>query len=415
MSNQYLRLLCLFIVLAVGCKKKNKEDVQIMLNTPAASGNNILLSWEPSTNELLQGYLVYRISDTANKGAAEVFAVDRNTTTFTDTGAPAPYIQYYVAAQVGGNATAQSNKQVYRYDNINFLYLTPKGVLVDKDSSEAYVYSSNGDIALYDLNSRMLIRKLSTNSTIGFCCLGVYEGHQELYVPRTDGYLSILDAQTLEQVDEVNVGAPLYSVSYHNGTLFIAEENGGYILAAYDRTTGRRLSLVYNSDKQRSVVLPGTNTAIASISTYGSINRYLYDDKEGFVDRSSSGMPVGYPLIWYTNMELFPGSSKMIVSAEGIILKETGAYDNRLTRNGQLFNSFDIDLVNQHVYASCTAKVVNTYALADYKLQNSTVTRGYPVKVFSYDGKLFSISTSKPIIKGNSLETMGMYTFIEQL
>lgn len=404
------------------CKKdKNKtvntsSSTEIVMATPTVAGNIATISWSKLNNDSLVSYMLVRVTDTTVSTSQSTMykILDKSVTQITDTLPLTPYAQYYVMAQLPATSyprSITSNKVKYSRTDISFMSIIPKDVLYDRSSRQLYIYSASGDIAIYDVAGKSIVKQIATTANIGFCDIGTYNGRKELYVPRTDGWLFIYDAQTLDQIDQINVGTQLFCVVYANGILFVSNySSSSDNIVSYNRADKKLVSKTYGSSASRLKLIPGSNLEFLTINYSSQITRYIFDNRGTYVSQQS-----GYPANTALSAEIFEmyaDGSHFITSAAGTIVNKSLAYVSTLPHGNIAFTSFDFDNTNNLIYAGCSTKAIKTYAMDNYQLTKTINTMGYPVKVFYDNGEIISVSSNS----GNpySGSSSQLYTFIER-
>lgn len=413
MSSKPIFYLTLFAIILSGCKKIKQQANSITLDPPVVSGNKVTLHWSPLLSGSLTRYQIVKITDSTSPQTTETFYVEKGTTEYTDTLSLSPYAQYAVYAQSNAGGAIASNKQMVTRTDIDFIHITPLGVVVNKDAGKAYIYSSVGDIVLCDLSTKKPIRQIAAAATTGHCCLGTYNGRQELYVPRTDGWLFIYDAATLDQVDQINIGIAAYGVAFSNGRLFVNQDQYGQFLVI-NRATKAIYVQNHIDGNMRLVPMPGANASVIGVSMYSTITRLTYSLADNFVYRYASALPTTTNV--FDLVDVFPDAKRVMASSEGIITDTALQYLATLPHGDMRYTSFDFNPAANLIYAACTTQVVHTYDMNSYQFIAPQSTRGYPFKVICNNGALLSVSTCRPMFINYDQPTQEpMYTFLEQL
>lgn len=429
MNTKTLLAITLAMVCFFSCKKSNNNDVtpiysdKVVLEPIKVTGNIATLNWSVLNNDSLQSYFIYRTTDStsAQQIAAYYKRVDKGTNKLIDTLPMAPYVQYYVVAQMSSTSTypyynnnvKQSNKQAYARTDIDFLSFTPMDVLYDKDNHQLYAYSSAGDIAIYNMQSKKFIKKITTNATIGYCDLGIYNGKTELYVPRNDGWLFIYDATTLTQIDQINIGTSITSTVYNSGVLFISTSSYNNNFATYSRATKALITQTgyYSSNNVRMKKIPNTNTEFLGIDGSSQVYDYIFDNNGKYLSQKSNSI---YPNMGYNSsslLEIFPDGSNFITSNTGIIIGRDLKYVSTLPHGNISYMSFCFDISARLIYAGCSIKTIQAYSMDNYQLVKTINTQGYPTKIFYDNGAIISVSSTS---SSSSYYYPTGYAFIEQ-
>jgi hypothetical protein len=325
----------------------------------------------------------------------------------------APYVQYYVVAYLS-SATADvptSNKETYVRTDIAFMTLSPMDAIFDRPNQQLFIYSSTGQIAVYNLQSKKCTNQIATNATIGYCDIGPYNGVEELYVPRSDGWLFIYNASTLAQIDQINVGVPLIGVANSNGILYMCSSTNINVIS-YSRATKAQIVEAPVNTIGRIKLIPNTNSQLVGICGSTEIYRLLFNSGGGYV--SFKWLSPVSSAISPSIVEMFPNGTEFITSSFGSIYDTSLTYVATLPHGNVSYTSFDFDTTDQLIYAGCTTKTILSYSMNTYILANTINTQGYPAKVFYNNGAVLSVSTNyEPQPYAGSSATV--YAFVEQL
>ena len=415
-ATKFLPISIVAILAFFGCRKPSNNNLSatdITLSAPKVSGNLVTLTWTKLNNDSLLSYQIIRVTDTSTNQYSVYQTVDKNTTQFTDTLPLSPYVQYYIIGQlsVTGPRTIISNKQVFARTDINFVHLAPMDALLDRTTHQLYIYSANGAIAIYDLQTKKSTRQIATDATIGYCALGTFNGVKELYVPRNDGWLFIYNATTLEQIDQINVGGQVTSVVYNDGKLFVCgPASSTKNLVSYDRASKTVISTDPVNNNTHIKLFAGTNSELLSITSYNQFNDIKFDATGKYVSQNIAYLSGGNasPDLF----EIFPDGTKFITSSSGSVFNDSLKYVVTLPHGTISFTSFDFDNANNLIYAGCSTKTIQAYSTDNYQLKKTITTLGYPSKVFYDNGSVISVSVS--YLYPLSYPITAPYVFVEQ-
>lgn len=410
----------LFVIAAIcfiSCRKSsnnNLSSTKIVLDAPKVSGKIITLNWSKLVSDSLESYTLVKVTDTINSQSTMSLVIDKNITTFTDTMPLAPYVQYYVVANVLTRSYYAtpiiSNKQTCTRTDISFIATSPTDAIYDRSTHMMYIYNSTGDINIYDVQNKKSVLKVNVNATIGYCDLGTYNGVRELYVPRSDGWLFIYDATTLKQIDQINVGSPLGCVVSNNGKLFMSGNSNSAALASYDRATKALVSQTYLWDNPRLKLIPNSNSEFFGIGS-GTSQAYYYKFDNGGVYVSQLTQYLNNYYLSPGIFEVMPDGNSFISTSAGIIVNKSLAYVASLPHGNMNFTSFDFDNTNRLIYAGCQVQSIQAYSMDTYLLSKTIGTQGFPFKVFYDNGAIISLSLTSYQYSYNGYP---VYTFVEQ-
>ncbi len=399
------------ILCLCSCKKTSNNIVvsdKIVLATPTVSGNKITLRWSKLNNNALISYSLKRMTDTTNTQAITSINVVANDTEYTDTLTLNTYVQYYVVANIFSSASIVSNKETYARTDVDLIALTPVDALYDKVDNKICVYSTKGDIAVYDVASKKMIKQIATQANVGYCDLGIYNGKEELYVPRSDGWLFIYDVVTLNQTDQINIGSSVYSVTYNNGILFISgnNTNSNDIIFSYSRATKLMISYQNSVNNVRVKLRPGSNSAFLGLDNYDNFYACRFDNAGYFLSQRY-GYLNSYTT-YVSSFEIFQGGNSLISAPDGVIVDSNFNYVSSLPHGSNTLNTFAFDSSVGLIYAGTNLKAIQAYSMSNYQLTQTINTLGYPVKIFYNNDSLISVSTNI-----SPYSTSTIYSFIE--
>ncbi len=414
----FMRQLYLFPFLALlavlsSCKKEEDGPQvfsdKIVLRDPELRADSLALTWSQLDNTAFQEYTVLRrISPTDQGQILNPYYPALKATRFIDKDVPyAPYVEYEVQGRLSAGQPIISNRVSYQRPEIKTLNLRPFDVQFDRQRRQLYFFDKTGVISLYDLATKQLSRSLSTAATIGYCDFGTYQGVGELYVPRNDGWVFVYNAQTLEKIDQINVGSAASCVVANNGLLFVSTASTtssyGYYyrpLRVYSRAGKNLIAEAGSETSSRFKRVPNTTTDLIELTLNSSpVDQHYYGFTAGgtptanFADRYHGDYPIDASLF-----EIFPNGSKYITSTAGAIFTKDLVYEASLPKGNLTFTSFDFDAAGQAIYAGTATKSVEVYATNGYTHQRSFKTKGYPYRIFQ-DGSngVLCVSSVTPV------------------
>jgi hypothetical protein len=399
-------VLCLVAFVFVSCKKANTSDPIALTHT--ISGNVITLKWSPIDESSVTGYYITR---TDSFFGEKTFTTNAKTTTLIDTLPPSPTISYSLVATGGGN---RSNVVRITRSDVAFTDVTPYDALYDQVSQEIYVYSKDGKMQVYDVNTKKWVRSASWGSGIGYCDIGIYNGSKELYVPRSDGWLFIYDAATLTKTGQISVGTALYGVSYNHDVLYICGTAGNTSSISVLSYSRKYMSKVAQqdggSDITRLKLVPGTHSEFFAISGH-YLGNYKFDSLGNAVSQKYGTATGTYPVS--SIFEAFPDGNKLISNNTGCIYNKNLDYETVLPHGFSAFTSFCFDNAGQLIYAGCKEKQIQAFFTNNYQLAKTVKTEGIPFKVFFNNGSVLCVSTA-PVFNGAYYGALSSTTFVEQ-
>lgn len=403
-----LNLLLGLVLLCVACSKNDTTPVapeiptevsvdKIVLNDPVVEGDSIKLSWSALTSANFYAYVIMR-RDYLEGAFTQVgdIIVDNNKTTAFDVNIPySPEVSYQIIGQNYNAPSVLSNTVSYKTSGINLLDISPFDVIYRDEEQLLYFFEKSGRISLYDLNTDKIINQIETQATIGYADIESFEGRQELYVPRNDGWIFVYDALTLEKITQITVGLESTCVVSQNNILYVSTSAWtNRPLKVYQRADRKLIAETGDYDRTRFRKIPGSTTQLIEITlNVGPTGQYFYEfTKEGVPVKYATDIYHGdYPLDAGI-FAFFPDGSKYITANTGSIYTIDLLYDKSLPRGNLLYTDFCFDNAGQSLFAATTGKSIEIYATANYDHMKSVKTKAYPYKIFKTDTGLLSVS-----------------------
>jgi hypothetical protein len=411
-------LLCTILSGAfTSCKKENTSTGggpapivytdKIVLSDLQAGYDSVVLNWSKLNNPKFIRYMIirrnYKSPDPNTYSYNDVIDDISNAATvkFTDRAVPvAPYLEYQVIGVVQDTGTyynyayVYSNVIPYERPELKRFYFNIKDVLPDVPNHRCYVIGADsGKISILDYQYRSISKEIITNATLGFSALGDFNGVQELYVPRNDGWLFIYNANTLDKVDQIKAGIKCNSVVYNNGKLFIVADTGyyNYAVKVYDRATKSLITFTGLTEGPEHIVLvPGSNTKLFGISSY-----YLFS-----VEYDANGHYVTWTDVNYSSsygymrcFEALPNGQGLITSTKGSIYSASLILVQNLPYGNYQYSSFTFNSPFTSIFTGCSNyKTIVEYSYPGYSEKRTYPCMGYPSAVFIDDTSLISLS-----------------------
>jgi len=401
----------LLLLTIFSCQKEESDEPKsfsdkIVLQDLEITGDSIKLTWSKLDDASLREYQVIRREEANGPQTIlnsrfynPIGSLPNNK--FTDEAVPyVPTLEYQVVGVLSSGQNISSNIVTYNRPNIKTISATPFDVQFNSQRQVLFFFESDGKISQYDLNKSQLVKSIKTDATIGYCDFATYNGTPELYVPRNDGWVFIYNAETLEKIDQFNVGSTATCVVANNDLLFISANSSSWPyrpLRVYSRASKTLVSQTndYNSIT-RLKRIPNTDTDLLGITANGgSSNQYYSFSSKGVLLSQFQGYS-NYPLD-ANIFELFPSSRKYLSSSSGIIYSNTLAYEASLPKGNLVYTSFYVDPAEQYIYAGTTTKSVEVYTTNNYVQTRSIKTKAYPFRLFSNGSNgLLCVSSTTP-------------------
>jgi hypothetical protein len=407
------------LTLLVSCDKNdnllpdiipNSYSNKLVLNDLKITGDTVKLTWSKLDTLKFAGYLIIRkeekgiVIDPSDYSGSNVIArvYDPNVTSYIDKNIPmSPYLEYQVIGLLTSNYYSYnyifSNSKTYERPNIKVFKFNVLDILPDLSNNRFYFIEKNGGkISILNYQNLTIEKSITTNATIGYCSIGTYNNVRELYVPRNDGWVFVYNAETLEKIDQIDIGHPSSCVVNNNGKLFISTDAWtNKPLKVFSRATKQLISENGDFDQTMLRIIPNSNTEIIEVTINigpTDLDYYKFDSNGNFQIHSDDWYHGDYPL--NANIfQFFPNGTKFITSSEGAIYDVNMNYLNRLPKGDYSFSDYAFNSNSSQIYCSCSnSKAIVSYSLPDYVKVNEYKTKGYPYKIFRKENVLICIS-----------------------
>lgn len=388
------------------CSSSNDDITEVTVTTPVIENKinltsnysdtteMVSLKWTLSGNDTYNSYKIVR-SDSQNGVQSEIGYSNPNQFTFTS-GIPfSPYVEYQIIGIKTNGEEVKSNIIKIERPEIKLLNLKTFDAQFDKNSGKLYLLDTDGKIAIYDVNTSSVTHQISTNATLGYSDLGIYNGSVELYVPRNDGWVDIYDGNDLTLKGQVNFGMPLISTVYHNGILYSSSSNSNYnVIKSASRNTKTIVSqspqLYYNSGRMKKSV--GTSVQLYTITQNISpvdMDLYNFDLNGNYISHQDDSYHGDHPLN-HKIFETFP-DGRIITASSGSVYNSEMIYQNDLPSGNSKLSSFDFD--SNSIIAGSANKTIEFYNINSYTKTKTINTKKFPYKVFNYNNKVVCVSS----------------------
>jgi len=397
-------LVILFAYFSIFSCSSSNDDITEAVTTPPVienkinlasnyfdSNESISLSWTLSGGNTYDHFKILR-SDSQNNQQSEIGTNYGNQFTFNSTVPFTSYLEYQIIGIKSNGEQVKSNIIKLERPEIKVLNLKVFDAQFDKNTGRLYLMDNDGKIGIYDVNTGSITHQINTNAVLKYSDLGIYNGSTELYVARKDGWVDIYDGSNLTLKDQVNFGFELVSTMYHNGKLY-GSGSGYNRVKCVDRATKAMVSQSpesYNGRMKKSI---GTSVNLYTISqnmTPTDMNMFIFDLNGNFVNHQSDSYHGDHPLN-YRIFETLP-DGRIVTSGAGAVYNSQMVYLNNLPSGNSKLTSFDVD--SNSIIAGNMAKTIEFYNLSSYTKTKTINTKKYPFKVFNYNNKVVSVSST---------------------
>ncbi|MCY0970815.1 hypothetical protein [Chryseobacterium wangxinyae] len=394
-------------LLIYSCGSSNDDITEVVVTPPVIenrinltsnyndSAETVSLSWTLAGDNTYMQYKIVR-SDSQNGPQTELLTAGPMQFSYTSIVPFNAYFEYQIIGIKTNGEQVKSNIVKVERPDIKLLNLKTFDAQFDKNTGKLYLLDTDGKIALYDVNSGTVTHQISTNATLGYSDIGIYNGSVELYVPRNDGWVDIYDGNDLTLKTQVNFGMPLISTVYHNGILYGSSSNSNYsIIKSASRTTNTIVSqspqLYYNTGRMKKSV--GTSVKLYTITqniTPIDLDLYNFDLNGNYVNHQDDIYHGDHPLN-YRIFETFP-DGRVITASSGSVYNSQMIYQNNLPSGNSKLISFDFD--SNSIIAGNMSKAIEFYNINTYTKTQTINTKKFPFKVFNYNNKVVCVSST---------------------
>ena len=407
----FFLLVILIAIATTNCKKSDNNGTtttnttfqKITIIALQTSSDSVVIKWTKPTGVTVYSYLIirrnYKSSDpgTYNYGDEIEDIYDDNILQYTDHNVPTePYLEYEVIAHIQGTQSyLYSNVMTFKRPDLTKFYLNIRDVIPDVANHRCFIIGvDSGKITLLDYVSRSVVKTAFSYATLGYSDIGTYNGVQELYVPRNDGWVYIYNASTLDKIDQVNTGSQCYSVVYNNGKLFISAETGyyQYSVEVIDRTTKTVISTINNVENSMHLkMIPGSTTKLFGISSY-DVYAFEFDANGNYVSWNMANS--NYGSSDSRAFGIFPDGQYFITSNTGAIYSGALAMIQQLPYGNYQYSGFTFNSPFTQILASCSNyKNIIVYNYPGYSEQQTYHCMGYPMAIFIDNANIISLSS----------------------
>jgi len=383
------------ITVLIGCKKDdistpspnpaNYTD-KIILNDLQATPDSVVITWSILNNPGFINYTITRKDDPAGLGTIIATVYDSLKVKYVDKAIPyTPYLEYQIIGNLRTGQRIESNIVKYQRSDIKLLKVSPFDIQFDDQNRQLYFFEKTGTISIYSLETNAITSTINTGATIGFCDFGMYNGVKELYVPRNDGWVFVYNAQTLQLIDQINVGLASSCVVNNNNILYVSTSAWtNRPLKVYNRITKSKISESGDFELTRFKKIPNSNTELLEITiNIGPVDQdfYRFDANGNILQHLDDIYHGDYPLD-YKIFEFFPSGNKYITSSSGAIYSKNMVFEATLPRGSLEFTSFYFDGPQQQIYCGTKSKTIEVYSELNYTHIRSITTKAYPYRIF---------------------------------
>ncbi len=375
----------------------------VTLNSAAKKDFTISLAWTKYTGDDFRSYEIYRSEEENSSREALVATVDNiNTVAYADSLAPfAAQVFYYVRVVTSSETSRNSNS--IKVDNPAgaVFYFNPEDVVMHPTLNRFYAVDKGaGKLRVINIDTFTETGSITLQGTPGFIDIGDNGFGLEVYVPSSDGWIYIYDAEKLTLKKSINTGLP---------TPCVVTNGSGYITASvtpspwweqpvrtYSRATGINIGGNGDHEGDRLRFVPGQQKIISISRSVSPIDMEYFElNSKGEILLHADDIPHGdYPL----NPNIFRISKSgdyVVTGAEGAVYLTTKAmeYKGLIQRGSLMYSDFAFSDNGKTIYAATqNRKSIQIAHYPQLTRDDEILLRGTPRFVFHRAGKLYTIS-----------------------
>jgi hypothetical protein len=410
------------ITLTVEDEDKQKTVVKVNVNNlapkavelavPTKNTGKIDLAWSLFQGENFKQYEVYR-SDDCNESTGKLLATisDRNNTKFTD--AIPPILQeacYYVKVLNTDGYSRTSNIQKVSQPSGTVFNFTVKDALKHPTKSIIYLISEGDQkIVKYDYSTNTILSSTNLPGKTGISTIGNNGFGVEIYVPCTDGWVYVYNAETMALATSINAGLPASSVAINGmGTVIVCVRPSPWWekpVRTFRRDNGLPLGSNNGSAFDGSIIrmISGKNEALTISSSVSPIDMdHLKLNTDGSLTLTDDKYHGDYPLDPFI-FKIAPSGEYAVTSLSGAVYTANSSmtYKGQIQRGALSFSDFEFSANSNVIYAATqNRKSIQIAKYPELTRDNEILTKGLPKFIFRDNNKLisFSISAENPLL-----------------
>ncbi|QRR03112.1 hypothetical protein [Dyadobacter sandarakinus] len=384
---------------------------QLATNAPKAvklvsavkQGANVALTWNKYTAADFKTYEVYR-SEEQNSSNVTLVGSAANSNTLTMTDSLAPFLpQAYYFVRVVTTEGLFSNSNSLKVDNPagSVFFFTPFDVVMHPTRNKLYMVDNGaGKLRLIDIDSFTEVASTSLQGTAGNIDVADNSFGMEVYVPSSDGWIYIYDAEKLTLKKSISTGL---------STPCVVTNGHGYIAASvrpspwweqpvrtYSRATGINIDGNGDFEGDRLRFVPGQEKIISISTSVSPIDMEYFElTSKGAISLHMDDTQHGsYPLD-PNIFRISPTGDYVVTGSEGAVYLATRSmeYKGLIQRGSLAFSDFAFSEDGKTIYAATqNRKSIQIARYPQLTRDNEILLRGTPKFIFYRNGNLISVS-----------------------
>lgn len=374
----------------------------IVLESATANSGTVQLQWQKYTLPDFKRYEVIRSSSKDIEGQVIASFNSVNTVNYTDNLPPlTSELYYYIRVSNTDEQTRNSNKikvtepagKIYYYSITDAVHHPTEPIIYVIDNASQKLRAIN-------YKTQTEINSISIEGTVGKIDIGDNGYGLEIYVPNTNGFIKIYNANTLNLVTSINTGL---------ATKCVVTNGHGYLVASltpspwweqpvrtYSRSTGINIS--GNGDHEGDYIkfIPNTDKLISISTSVSPVDMEYFElDNTGKIllhkDDSYHGDHPLDPNIFRISSNgefVVTGNAGAVYSASSTMI-----YKGMIDRGSLYFSDFAFSKDGNTIYAGTSNRTsLQIINYPELTRNNEILLKGYPKFLFYFNGEIISIS-----------------------
>jgi hypothetical protein len=382
----------------------------IILDSAISNSGSVLLNWQKYNLTDFKKYEILRSSSKDLEGEVIATFNSADVVTFLDKLPPfSSQVYYYIRVTNTENYTRNSNKlnvvepagKIYYYSITDAVHHPSEPIIYIIDNAAQKLRAIN-------YKTQTEINSVSIDATVGKIDIGNNGFGLEIYVPNSNGFIKVFNANTLDLVTSINTGLK---------TKCVVTNGHGYLVASvmpspwweqpirtYSRSTGINISGDGGFEGDYIRFIPNSDKIITISTSVSPVDmEYLELDSKGKILSHIDDK-------YHGDHPLDPNIFRISSNGEFVITGNVGAvysasssmiYKGIVDRGALYFSDFAFSSSGNIIYAGTSNRtslqIIKYPALTR---DDEILLKGYPMFLFNFKGEIISIS--KTMLNNNN-------------